>query len=144
MIRPLFVVAALALGATAVVAQGDPIAERKAAMKSVGAAAKVIGDTMKGDAKFELAAIQKSLGTFVTVSKDYDKFFPATAKEGGETTAAPKIWEDMAGFKAALAKLNADATAAQASIKDEASFKAEIGKVMGDCKACHDVYRVKK
>lgn len=144
MIRPLLVVAALALGATAVVAQGDPIAQRKAAMKSVGAAAKVIGDTMKGDVKFDNAEIQKSLATFATVSKDYDKFFPATAKEGGETTAAPKIWEDMAGFKAGLAKLNADATAAQASIKDEASFKAEIGKVMGDCKACHDVYRVKK
>ncbi|HRK24813.1 MAG TPA: cytochrome c [Beijerinckiaceae bacterium] len=144
MIRTLVVAAALAIGATAVVAQGDVIAQRKDAMKGVGDATKPIGAMLKGEMKFELAAAQNALKVYQMVSKDYDKMFPDNSKTGGETTAAPKIWEDRAGFKKLLDKLNADAGAAAGAIKDEASFKTEMGKVLGNCKACHDDYRVKK
>ena len=144
MIRSILLAGALAIGATAVMAQGDVIAQRKDAMKGVGDATKPVGAMLKGEQKFDLAAVQNALKVYASVSKDYDKFFPATSKTGGETTAAPKIWDDMAGFKAGLGKLNVAATAAAAAIKDEASFKAEMGKVLGTCKACHDDYRVKK
>ncbi len=144
MIRSIVLAAALAVGATAVLAQGDVIAQRKDAMKKVGDATKPIGGMLKGEVKFDLATVQGALKVYADVSKDYDKFFPANSKTGGETTAAPKIWDDMAGFKTLLGKLSASATAASSAIKDEASFKAEMGKVLGNCKACHDDYRVKK
>lgn len=144
MIRTFVVAASLALGVTAVVAQGDVIAQRKEAMKGVGEATKPVGAMMKGEMAFDLAAAQKALMTYQAVAKDYDKFFTDTSKTGGETTAAPKIWEDRAGFRKLLDKLSADSAAAATAIKDEASFKAEMGKVLGNCKACHDDYRVKK
>lgn len=144
MIRSLVLAATLAIGATAVFAQGDVIAQRKQAMKDVGEATKPVGGMLKGEVKFDIAAVQKALTTYQTVAKDYDKLFPDSSKTGGETTAAPKIWDDRAGFKKLLDKLTSDSAAASTAIKDEASFKAEMGKVLGNCKACHDDYRVKK
>lgn len=144
MIRTLLLAATIAVGATAVVAQSDPIKARKDAMKAAGEATKPIGAMLKGEMPFDNAKAQEALKAYVATAKDYDKHFPAGSTTGGDTTAAPKIWEDMAGFKAGLAKWSAEATAAQAAVKDEASFKAEFGKVLGNCKACHDNYRVKK
>lgn len=144
MIRSIILAGALAIGATAVMAQGDVIAQRKDAMKKVGDATKPIGAMLKGEQAFDLATVQTALKVYGEVGKDFDKYFPATSKTGGETTAAPKIWDDAAGFKAALGKLTAAAAAASGTIKDEASFKAEMGKVLGTCKGCHDDYRVKK
>jgi cytochrome c556 len=144
MIRTFVVAASLALGVTAVVAQGDVIAQRKEAMKGVGEATKPVGAMMKGEMKFDAAAVQKALMTYQAVAKDFDKYFTDASKTGGETTAAPKVWEDRAGFKKLLDKLVADSAAAAGAIKDEASFKTEMGKVLGNCKACHDDYRVKK
>jgi cytochrome c556 len=148
MIRSLLVAATLAVGVTAVVAQADSIRARKDAMKAVGEATKPIGAMMKGEMPYDNAKAQEALKVYAMAAKSYhegfDKLFPANSKEGGDTTAAPKIWEDTATFKAGLAKFAADATAAQAVVKDEASFKAEFGKVMGNCKNCHDTFRVKK
>ena len=61
-------------------------------------------------------------------------------KTGGETTASPKIWEDMNGFKAAMAKWGADAKAAQTSVKDIDSFKTAFGAAGKQCGACHEVF----
>ena len=70
--------------------------------------------------------------------------FPDDSKTGGETTASPKIWEDMAGFKDHAAKLGADAKAAMAGASDQASFAKGFSDVTKNCGACHGIYRVKK
>lgn len=73
------------------------------------------------------------------------KLFPATAKTGGETTAAPKIWEDTQGFEskgAVLAKAAQDAS--QAAAKGPEAFKTSFGEVTKLCKGCHEVYRIPK
>ena len=49
MIRSAFVVAGLLVGLTAVLAQSDPIAERKTAMKAVGAATGLGAKFAKGE-----------------------------------------------------------------------------------------------
>src|SRR5436190_97423 len=60
-----------ALGITAVVAQSDPIAARKAVMKENGAQAKIAGDMVKGTEPFDLAKAHKVLTTFAgTVGKN--------------------------------------------------------------------------
>lgn len=145
MIRSLLIVAALAVGTTAVVAQGgDPIAQRKAAMKSLGAGMGPMGGMMKGERPFDLAAVKASLETFGKVGKDMGGLFPATSKTGGDTEALPAIWDNAAGWNEAIKKFNDATAAAAANIKDEASFKAEFPKLGATCGGCHNTFRMKK
>jgi cytochrome c556 len=142
--RILLACAVVALGVTAVVAQGDPIAARKAVMKENGAQAKIGAAMSKGEEPFDLAKAKKIFATFESAATKMPGLFPANSKTGGETTAAPKIWEDEAGFKAAFAKFGSDSKAAEASVKDLDSFKAAFASVGKDCGGCHNTYRVKK
>lgn len=137
-------VAIVALGATAVVAQQDPIAARKALMKGNGAAAGVLTKMVKGEAPFDLAAAKKSFATFQDAAGKMPALYPDNSKTGGETSAAPKIWEDMADFKAKFVKFGEDAKAADASVKDLDSLKTAMGTLGKNCGGCHEVYRVKK
>ena len=105
----------LALGTTAVSSQQDPIAARKAMMKSNGQAAGSLAKMVKGEAPFDLPTAQKAFATFEDAAAKMPALFPDNSKIGGETTAAPKIWEDMADFKARFVKFGNDAKAASAS-----------------------------
>ena len=140
-----FVVAglALALGATAVWAQ-DVIAQRRDIMKSVGGATRDPGAMLKGEQAFDLAKVQRSLAVYQDAAQKMPGLYPANSKTGGETSAAPKIWEDPAGYKVAFDKFAADSAAAASAIKDEASFKANFPNVLKNCGSCHESYRVKK
>ncbi|HRJ68797.1 MAG TPA: cytochrome c [Beijerinckiaceae bacterium] len=142
--RMIIAAAVLTLGVTAGIAQGDPIAARKAMMKEVGGAMGPMAAMNKGERPFDLATAKASLGTMNKASKAFGPLFPATAKSGGESTADEKIWSDAAGWNAALKKFETDTAAAVAAVKDEASFKAEFGKVAANCGGCHNTYRIKK
>lgn len=136
--------AALAVGATSVIAQEDPIAERKKIMKAQGAAAKDPGLMLKGDEKFDLAKVHASLRTFQDTSKRLPALWPDNSKTGGETEALPVIWQEKDKYLALFTKLSNDSGAALTAIKDEASFKAEFPKVLANCGSCHKVYRQPK
>jgi cytochrome c556 len=145
MIRTLMVGTAIALGVCAAVAQQDPIAARKALMKANGEAAKTAGAMVKGDAPFDLAAAHKIFATFEDAAAKMPALFPDNSKTGGDTSADPKIWDNMADFKARFTKFGEDAKAADASVKDLDSFKAAIGNIgKNDCGSCHQNYRIKK
>ena len=144
MFRTVLAVAAIAIGVTAVAAQSDPIAARKALMKEQGAQTKTGGGMAKGEAPFDLTKAQAIFANYIDTAAKMPELFPPTSKTGGETTAAPKIWEDMAGFKAGFAKLSTEAKAAQSSVKDLDSFKAAFGGLTKNCGGCHETYRVKK
>ena len=137
MFRTVLAVAAIAIGVTAVAAQSDPIAARKALMKEQGAQTKTGAGMAKGEAPFDLSKAQAILTNYIDTSAKMPDLFPATSKTGGETTAAPKIWEDMAGFKAGFAKMSTEAKAAQSSVKDLDSFKAAFGGLTKNCGGCH-------
>lgn len=121
-------------------AQDDPIAARKAIMRSFGAASRDPGQMLRGDAAFDLAKVQASLKVFAEGAAKLPAFFPESSKTG-DTKAAPAIWTEKAKFDALAMKFASDATAAASSIKDEASFKATIPEVLGTCSACHRTYR---
>ena len=141
--RAACVTLAIALSATAVVAQSSAIAERKALMKSVGAAAKQGAAFAKGSEPYDNAKAVAIFVTYANVAAKMPALFPDDSKTGGDTTASPKIWEDKAGFNAAMAKFEADAKAAQASVKDLDTFKAAFGGMGKNCGSCHEVYRTK-
>jgi cytochrome c556 len=141
--RIVLAVAIAALGVTAVVAQGDPIAARKAMMKSNGQAAGQGAKFMKGEEPFDLAKAQAIFTTYQKAGAEYGKLFPDNSKTGGDTAALPAVWENRADFNAKLAKFGADAKDAAAKVKDEASFKAVFPEVQKNCGGCHNTYRKK-
>ena len=143
MIRTALVLAGLGLGLTAVMAQSNPIADRKDAMKAVGAATRDGAAIAKGEVAFDAAKAQAIFKTYADAAKKVPTLFPDSSKTGGETTAAPKVWEDQAGFKTAFAKFEADA-AKGAGATDLASFRAAFGDATKNCGSCHEAYRIKK
>jgi cytochrome c556 len=145
MIRTVLAMAAITLGVTVAMAQQDPIAARRALMKANGDQAKIGAAMAKGEAPFDLAAAKKIFVTFEDAAAKMPALFPDTSKTGGDTAADPKIWENMADFKAKFVKFGEDAKAAGASVTDLDSFKAAFGNIgKNDCGACHQTYRIKK
>lgn len=140
--RVLMLAGIAAIGMTAAFAQGDAVAQRKQAMKDIGAAIGPLGKMMRGEDKFDLAIVQASLKVFSDKAPAAAKLFPA-GSGAGDTKALPAVWTDNAKFQGIFTKFEADAKTAAAAIKDEASFKAEFGKVAGNCGACHNDFRAK-
>lgn len=134
----------LAFAGTA--AYADPIKDRQDLMKERGKLAGQISKMVKGETPFDGAAALDALKAMQANAEkfDVDTLFPA-GSDTGKTTAAPKIWEDMAGFKAAGDKFLADTKAAVAAAPADAdALKAQLNTLGGDCGTCHETYRIKK
>lgn len=138
-------IAGVAVAISGVAVGQDVIAQRKALMKQVGGATKTSTEMIKGDMPYDAKAAEGAATTIAQNWGTFVKLFPATAKTGGETTAAPKIWEDTQGFEAKGAVLAKAAQAAsQAAAKGPEAFKTSFGEVTKLCKGCHEVYRIPK
>ena len=128
------------------VAYADPVQDRQALMKERGKLAGQLSKVVKGEEDFDAAAVLTTLKALQANAEKFDaeKLFPA-GSDKGDTTAAPKIWEDMAGFKAAEDKFLANTKEAVASPpSDVDGLKAQLNTLGGDCGACHQSYRIKK
>ena len=125
------------------VAWAGPIDDRQAIMKGIAAATKKGAAMAKGEVPFDAAQAKAILQVYIDGAAKMPTLFPEDSKTGGDTSASPKIWEDMAGFKAAFAKFAADAQAGL-SASDTASFAKAFGAVTGNCASCHQTYRIKK
>lgn len=139
-----FVAAALLLacGASAALA-ADVIKDRQEMMKGVQAATKDATAIAKGTVPFDAAKVKTILAVYSDAAAKIPGLFPKGTETGSDTTAAPTIWTDAAGFKLAAAKLGTDAKAAGAAT-DQASFAVAFGAITKDCGGCHGTYRVKK
>jgi len=148
MIRTVFAIAAIVLGLSVAFAQEDPIKARKALMKANGASAKAMGDMVKGEKPYDQAAVDKAFAAFQDAAAKMPGLYPDNTKGGDPTdefNASPKVWEDMADFKARFVKFGEDAKAIGAKVKDLDSLKAELGPFgKNNCGGCHEVYRLKK
>lgn len=141
MLRFVAVALTVAVGATAVYAQNAAtIDARKATMKATGGAMGAPTKMMKGEAPFDLAAVQASLKTIEENAVKSKTLFGDDTKTG-DTATLPVAFEKKADVMARLDKMAADAKAAAGAIKDEASFKTEWPKVGANCGGCHKEYR---
>ena len=113
MIRIALAVAAVAIGASVVAAQQDPIAARKALMKGIGDQNRIAGEMIDAKRPFDLNAAKTVLTTFGDNAAKMPDLFPDTSK-AGDTAALPAVWENKADFNAKMAKFSADAKAAAA------------------------------
>ena len=142
MLRVLAAVAALAIGATVVLAQNAAgIAARKDAMKSDRGGGQ--GARRHGEGRCSRSScpsVQASLKTIQETAAKAKGLFGDDTKTG-ETDTLPAAFEKKADVMARFDKLAADAKAAEGAIKDEASFKAEWPKVVSNCGGCHKEYR---
>jgi cytochrome c556 len=102
----------------------------------------------KGDKPYDQAAVTKALAQFQDAAAKMPGLYPDNTKDGDPSdqfNAGPKVWENMADFKARFVKFGDDAKAATASITDVDSLKAALGNIgKNDCGACHQDYRLKK
>jgi cytochrome c556 len=136
---------ALALAGTAAFA--DPIADRRALMKSNGKSAGALVSIVKGEKPFDAEVVLVALTTLSENAQKIDVavLFPPGSDKGGETAASPKIWEDLPGFKAKVDKFRADTAAAVAApAKDEDALKAQLDMIGKNCGGCHETFRIKK
>jgi cytochrome c556 len=70
-------------------------------------------------------------------------YFPPGSEQGGNTSASPKIWEDMAGFQKQLADLRTHTdTVIATPPQDLQAFQAALGPIGQGCGTCHQVYRL--
>ncbi len=123
MIRTVFAIAVIVLGLSAAIAQEDPIKARKALMKANGDQAKIGARHDEGrTAVLDAAAVHKMFAQFQdAAARRCRRSIPSSSKGGDpsdEFNAGPKVWEDMADFKAKFAKFGDDAKKADASVKD--------------------------
>jgi cytochrome c556 len=144
MLRTILVSAAFAIGATAVMAQGDLIATRKQTMKGVGDATKIGSAMAKGEAPFDAAKAREILQVYAAAADKMHTYFPENSKTGGETTAAPKIWESQAEFRKRFDDWAADIKTASAQTNNLDSFKTAFGTLTKACGGCHETFRIKK
>lgn len=143
MIAKLLAGTVLVAVATLAVAQTDPIATRRNIMKSNGAAAKTGGQMAKGEIPFDLAKAQDIYKNFVNASAVFPTLYPEDSRTGGDTSASPKVWEDMADFKARFDAWSKEAKQAETDTTDLASFRTAFGNLTKACGSCHNVYRIK-
>jgi cytochrome c556 len=137
----------LALAATAAIAADDPIAVRQALMANNGAAAGVAGAIMKDELAYSPVLGKVVIAAMSATAHAIGDFFPEGSVDPEKSNAAPKIWEDMAGFQSTLGDFRQDVSAAvEASGKDgppdKAAFAAAIQPVLENCKTCHETYRI--
>ncbi|HEX8164508.1 MAG TPA: cytochrome c [Beijerinckiaceae bacterium] len=144
MLRTMLLTAALAVGATAVLAQGDPIATRKQTMKGVGDATKIGSAMAKGEAPFDAAKAKEILAVYANAADKMHNYFPENSKTGGETTAAPTIWQNQAEFRKRFDDWAAEIKKASAQTDNLDSFKAAFGNLTKACGGCHETFRIKK
>jgi cytochrome c556 len=132
---------AASVGATAVLAQQDPLAARKALMKGNGQQAGMMVRMTKGEVPFEAAKVTAAFDQWAETAAKFPSLFPANAKDG-ETRALPAIWTERAKFEAEVAKFAKDVAdnraKAVASLDGLKSAMAAIGK---DCGSCHETFR---
>jgi cytochrome c556 len=141
MIRTVLGIAMLAFGATALVAQTDPIAARKALMKTNGDQNRIATEMLEGKRPFNLDEAKKVFVVFAEAGEKAPALFPDNSKTGGDTAALPPVWENKPDFNAKLAKFASESKAAGDATKDLDTFKVQITEVRKNCGGCHQTYR---
>lgn len=142
--------AAVTLGVAGVIAAGPLLAEtaiesRQALMKTNVAAVKAASAMVKGEVEYDPVKAELAMRAIHAAATGLPHLFPEDSKTGGDTRAAPKIWEDLKGFLHLAEELREhSATAIEAAKQGPEAFKAEFAATVKYCSECHQTYRLEK
>jgi len=128
-------------GVTILLAQSDPIAQRKELMKSNASHAKNVTQMVKGEAPFDAAKATEAFATWSSNAQRVPSLFASPPPAGADTRALPKIWENKADFEAKAAALKKAADAGKGKTGSIDEVKAAFPAVSKACGDCHEAYR---
>lgn len=147
MMRSILVVAAILLGATAVVAQQDIAEQQDKLMKTLARPMYgVLGRTVRGQSAYDQAAIDAAL---VQLEENVGKIanvFATNPKEdvfGADYGSSQKIWQNKADFDSKITPVAKAIADAKGMIKNADSLKVAYTAINDRCNGCHETYRVK-
>jgi len=150
MVRALLALAAIAVGATVVLAQSDPNAVRKEFMKTYGKHAYTTLNRMVRDRMpYDQAKVDEALAHFAATAAKIPSLFPAGGYQGpvpdSNYYAVAKTFESQNDLQARAGKFAKDIADNKDKIKDLAALKAiwpDINK--NNCDSCHEAYRLRR
>jgi cytochrome c556 len=141
MIRVVLAAAIAAVGITAVMAQSDPIAARKALMKGNIDNVRNIVKMTRGEDPFDAAKVNAAFAQWAETAQKLPSLFPDSSKTG-ETRASPKIWDNRSDFEAKIAAFAKAVADNRDKAKSLDELKIAFPIVSKACDGCHDEYRV--
>jgi cytochrome c556 len=130
-----------AFGVTAVVAQSDPIAARKALMKGNNDNATILVRMMRGDAPYDAAKVNAAFAQFAETAQKLPNLFPDNSKTGGQTRATAKIWQTRSDFDEKIAIFAKAVTDNRDKAKNPDELKVAVPAIGKACDGCHEQYR---
>jgi cytochrome c556 len=142
---PFLAAAIVAACTSAVIAQSDPIAMRKALMKQNNDHAITLVKMMRGELAFDSSQVDAAFAQWADTAEKVPGLFPDNSMSGGRTRAASKIWMNKKDFDAKAAAFGK----AVADNRDKAKtslegLRAAIPVVGRACDICHEDYRLPK
>jgi cytochrome c556 len=141
MIRTVLAVAVVVVSATIVIAQSDPVAQRKALMKSNGQNAGAVSKMVKGEEPFDAAKVNAAFTQWSETAQKLPSLFPDPPKPGEDTRALPKIWETKSDFEAKIAAFGKVVADNKDKVGTLDEVKVAFGQVGQACGNCHEPYR---
>jgi cytochrome c556 len=139
--RIVLAVAMIAAGLTAVVAQSDPIAARKALMKGNNDNASNLVKITRGAAPYDAAKVNAAFAQWAETAQKFPALFPENSKTGGNTRATSKIWQTRSDFDAKVAEFAKAVADNRDKAKNVDELKVALGAVGKTCDGCHEQYR---
>ena len=137
-------VAVVALSATIVLAQQNPILARQEIMKKSDEDLRLLSKMMRGEEPYDAAKVTAAYAMMEESYKKVQGLFPDNSKTGEKTRASPKIWENRADFDTKMAAFIKVAGEAKAKATSEAAFKEIHPAVIKGCDNCHADYRMRR
>lgn len=121
------------------------VKERRAEMKNMGDANKVIGDMFKRKRSFHAAEIRSLAARIQQHAANIPEFFPDTkdSREGHATEAKPIIWEQWEKFELLSKDLERESEKLSeiAANGGEATIRKQYVALAKTCLGCHKTYR---
>ena len=122
------------------------VKERMDYMKTLGDNTGAIGAMFKGEAPYDLQAVQEHAGVLAGEAPRLTELFPEGSNEAPSETL-PVTWEQWEDFQAKAADFQAASTALQetaGSGVEQAEVRAAFVRMGRTCGGCHEVYRKPK
>jgi cytochrome c556 len=149
MIRTVLVMAAVAIGVTAVAAQSDPATARQKLMKETSDNRSALNRMLRNQEPYNQAVVDDIFKKLVVTAQTIPSVFPPGSYKGPDPKfryyAAAKGLENQADIKTRAANLQKALVAAQGKVTDLESLKAIWTPINENhCEACHTNYRARR